>query len=212
MLKSGFRLYLFCLFFILAHNLVDSAYGIDPFSHIKITSNKATCKKSRENPHNFIFNYIDKVNVILADGSKITSDNLEIIIDSNGINLSNNVEQSKKHRRKNSKKSDSLSNVKKITFKNNVYISNKNRTANANSAIINMLDNTCLLDGNVKIRQLKVSQNDVPLNVESSQAIINLKTSQVNLVGSQSSPVSTVIELGKNILTSEKKSTQNEQN
>ena len=98
-----------------------------------------------------------------------------------------------------------MSNVKKITFKNSVCISNKNRIASANSAIINLLENTCLLDGNVKIKQTKNKQNDVPLDVESSQALINLKTSEIILQGSQQTPVSTVIELDKNILSLNKK-------
>lgn len=205
MLKLNFKSYKLHLLVILFNGIICSIYGVDPFSHIKITSNKATCQKSNDAAHTFIFNYIEKVNVILADGSKITSDYLEILLDSQGISLNENLGQSPKHRKKHSDKSNKLSNVKKITFKNNVCISNKNRVANSNSAIINLLENTCLLDGNVKIKQLKVTQNDVPLDVESTQALINLKTSQVTLLGTQQSPVSTVIELGKNTLSPAKK-------
>ena len=190
----------FYLFIFAMNSLMRHTYGIDPFSHIKITSNKATCQKSKDNSHIFIFNYIEKVNVILADGSIITSENLEIILDSNDVTLNGKSNyQSKK-----TTKSNNLANVKKITFKNNVHISNKNRIADSNSAIINLLENTCLLDGNVKIKQVKISQKDIPLDVESSQALINLKTSEITLLGSHQNPVSTIIELGKNIIPQNK--------
>jgi lipopolysaccharide export system protein LptA len=206
-LESGFGLYPFCLFFILTSSVADS-FGIDPFSHIKITSNKASCQKSKNDPHTFIFNYIEKVNVTLADGSKITSDFLEIILNSSGINLNENLEKSTKHKKRRPHKSNKLTNVKKITFRDNVHISNKNRIACANSAIINLLENTCLLDGCVKIKQAKGKQNDVPLDVESTQALIDLKTSEITLLGSQQTPVSTVIELDKSILSPNKKHTK----
>lgn len=204
MLKLSFRKKRCFLLILLISSFTYSTYGIDPFSHIKITSNKATCQKNNTDSHAFIFNYIEKVNVTLADGSKITSDYLEIILDGKSINL--DAHQSSKHENGKNAKNNSLSNVKKITFKNNVYISNKNREARSDSATINLLENTCLLDGNVKIKQLKGTQNDIPLNVESTQALINLKSSEVTLLGSHQTPVSTTIELSKNILSSSKKS------
>lgn len=175
---------------------VYSAHAVDPFSHIKITSNKATCQKSKDSCHTFVFNYIDNVAVLLADSSHITSDMLEIILDSKNVKA---LDKANNHKSKN------LSHIKKITFKKNVSFSNQNRNAQADSAIINILENTCLLEGNVKIKQLKAKQNDIPLEVQSSQALINMKTSDVTLLGSNRDPVSTVIELGKNILSPDKK-------
>ena len=94
--------------------------------------------------------------------------------------------------------------MKQVTFKDNVHISNQNRRVCADCAVINVLENTCRLEGNVKIKQIKVAQNDIPLDVQSTQALINLKTSQVTLLGSNQEPVSTVIELSKNVMACEK--------
>lgn len=182
--------------------------AIDPFSHVKITSNKAVCQKSKDNPHTFIFNYLEKVNVLLADGSQITAESLEIILDTKSAKILDDSgekhENKKRDNKAKEKKSDGLSHIKQITFKNNVQISNQNRHAQSDSAVINLFDNTCLLDGNVKIKQTKVAQNDVPVDIQSTQALINLKTSQVTLLGSSQEPVSTVIELNKNVMSSKK--------
>ncbi|MFH1254709.1 MAG: LPS export ABC transporter periplasmic protein LptC [bacterium] len=189
-----------------------SLNAIDPFSHIKITSNKAVCEKAKDNSHTFIFNYLEKVNVILADGSQITSESLEIILDSKSVKVLD--DSGKRHGKKNKKneskenKQSDLSHIKQITFKNNVQISNQNRRAQSDSAVINLFDNTCLLAGNVKIKQTKVAQNDVPVDIQSTQALINLKTSQITLLGSSQEPVSTVIELNKNVMLPKKKQPQ----
>jgi lipopolysaccharide export system protein LptA len=174
--------------------------AIDPFSHIKITSNKATCQKCKDRPHTFIFNYLENVNVVLADGSIITADSLEIVFDSKGAKVLDNSRHKKQHAQ-NGEKSNNLSNIKQIIFKNNVHISNQNRCAQADSATVNILENTCKLDGNVKIKQTKVAQKDIPVDVQSTQALINLKTYEVTLLGSSQDPVSTVIELNKNIMS-----------
>jgi hypothetical protein len=195
--------------------------AVDPFSHVKITSNKATCQKCKDNPHTFIFNYLENVNVILADGSNITADSLEIVFDSKGAKVLDNSKHKKHHAKNDEKssnekssnekssnekssneKSSNLSNIKQITFKNNVNIYNQNRKARADCATINILENTCKLEGNVKIKQTKVAPKDIPLDVQSAQALINLKTYEVTLLGSSQDPVSTVIELNKNIISS----------
>ncbi len=199
--------------FILVCLITYSLSAIDPFSHIKITSNKAVCQKSKDNPHSFTFNYLGKVNVLLADGSQITAESLEIILDTKRVKLfdESDKKSDKKHEKKKTEdkskesKANSLSHIKQITFKNDVQISNQNRCAHSDSAVINLFDNTCLLDGNVKIKQTKMAQNDVPIDVQSAQALINLKTSQVTLLGSSQEPVSTVIELNKNVMSSKKK-------
>ncbi len=200
------------LILIFIYFIACSLNAIDPFSHIKITSNKAVCEKSKDNSHTFIFNYLEKVNVILADGSQITSESLEIILDNKSVKVLD--DSGKKHGGKNREnkskenKISDLSHIKQITFKNNVQISNQNRRAQSDSATINLFDNTCLLAGNVKIKQTKVAQNDVPVDIQSTQALINLKTSQITLLGSSQEPVSTVIELNKNVMSPKKKQSQ----
>lgn len=179
-------------------------FPVDPFSRIKITSNKATCQKCKDSPHTFVFNYLEKVSVTLADDSKITADKLEIILDSKDKKIF--TSPSKKRRsRKTCVKSgtqNELSHVKRIVFKSNIFITNQNREVRADLAEIDLLENTCKLDGRVKIKQTKVTQNDIPLEVESTRALINLKTSEIVLLGSSRKPVSTVIELSKNLLYS----------
>jgi lipopolysaccharide export system protein LptA len=187
--------------FVFAFVFTAGLKAVDPFSHIKITSNKATCQKCKDSPHTFIFNYLENVNVVLADNSTITADSLEIIFDSKGVKSLDNSKH-KKHNAKSDEKSHELSNIKQITFKNNVKIANQNRKAQADSATINILENTCKLDGNVKIKQIKVAQKDIPLDVQSTQALINLKTYEVTLLGSSQEPVSTVIELNKDVMSS----------
>lgn len=184
---------------------LSSVFGaIDPFSHIKITSNKAVCQKTQDDSHAFTFNYLENVNVLLADGSRITADSLEIILDTASVKLFNESDKPSKKKAKNKateSKQNSLSHIKQITFKNNVQISNQNRRAQSDSAVINLLDSTCLLEGNVKIKQTKEAQNDIPIDVQSTQALINLKTSQVTLLGSSQEPVSTIIELNRNVMS-----------
>lgn len=194
---------------IFIYFITYSLNAIDPFSHVKITSNKAVCEKDKNNSHTFRFKYLEKVNVILADGSQITSESLEIILVSKSAKDPNDFSKKNSGRnRKNKfkeKKSGDLSHIKQIKFKNNVQIFNQNRHAQSDSAIINLFDNTCLLAGNVKIKQTKMAQNDIPVDIQSTQALINLKTSQVTLLGSSEEPVSTIIELNKNVMASNKK-------
>lgn len=200
------------LILIFIYFIAYSLNAIDPFSHIKITSNKAVCEKAKDNSHTFIFNYLEKVNVILADGSQITSESLEIILDNKSVKVLDHSDKKRsekniKNKSKENKPSD-LSHIKQITFKNNVQISNQNRRVQSDSAIINLFDNTCLLAGNVKIKQTKVAQNDVPVDIQSTQALINLKTSQITLLGSSQEPVSTIIELNKNVMSLKKNTTK----
>lgn len=206
------KIKIFILFFISLF-FAQLVAGIDPFSKITITSEKATCKKSDTAKDVFVFNYIGNVVVVLADSSKITSKSLEITLDGKNIKI---FEENKTQTKKNKAQNDSdkkPSQVKKIIFKNNVQILNQNRQACSDTAEINMQENTCKLEGNVKIIQHKTAQKkDTPLNIQSNSALINLKTSEITLLGNSSEPVSTVVELGKGILSSNRKKTKNEQN
>lgn len=205
------KIKIFILFFISLF-FAQLQAGIDPFSKIKITSEKAICKKSINLKDVYIFNYIGNVVVTLADSSKITSNSLEIELDGKNIKVfgknKNSSEKKVRHQNKSDKKP---SQVKKIMFKNNVQIFSKNRQASSNMAEINMPENTCKLEGNVKIIQTKTNQKkDIPLNIQSNSALINLKTSEITLLGNSSEPVSTVVELGNGILSSNRKKSANE--
>ncbi len=164
----------------------------NPFTKISITSNRATCMKDKTNSHLFVFHYLENVIVLFADGSKVTSDVLEIVFNSKKA-----PSQDKKN---------FLSKFKKITFKNNVHIISQNRQAWADKAELYPITQECKLAGNIKIQQQKEKEKDVPISIESEQAILNLKTKEVSLFGSTLSPVCTVIELGQHIQLAKKDS------
>lgn len=187
--------------------------AVDPFSRILITSDKAVCKKDASIKNIFIFNYLGNVVVTLADGSKVTSKLLEVTLDGKGIKVFDNSNTSPKHKKIKHKneEANSSSHVKKIIFKNNVKIFNNNRQASSDSAEIDMRENTCKLVGNVKIIQNKTNEKkDIPLNIQSNCAVINLKTSEITLLGSSKDPVSTIVELSKEVLTPDRKISKNE--
>jgi lipopolysaccharide export system protein LptA len=166
--------------------------GINPFSKITITSQKATCQRDISAHNVFLFNYINNVQVIFADGSKITSEKLKIIFSGENI-----VKGDKKISVAYTvtPKKDFFSRFKKIIFLNKVCLISQNRLAFADYAELFPKEKICKLKGHVKIQQTKVEKRDVPIVIESSQAMLNLETKELSFVGSLSQPVSTVIEL-----------------
>lgn len=159
------------------------AETINPLSKIVITSNNATCSKQTQDQHAYQFQYQENVQVTFADQSKVTADLLEIIFD--GQETKNTAKKTDKN----------LSHFKHITFKNNVCIENANRKAVADCARFYVQDQTCELEGNVKIWQKKEKKSDVPIKMTSQKACMNLVTGQLQFVGSSVTPVSTTIVL-----------------
>lgn len=172
----------------------------NPLSKITITSQKAICQKDSNNPHLFVFQYLDKVTVSLADGSIITSDSLEIIFD--GKSVEKKLKNQKQIAATTTTTTNNatplpskLSQFKKITFKNNVHLTSQNRTATAQQAEVNLIENICSFHGNVSISQKKIAEKDLPITIESQNAQLNLKTEELTFEGSFATPVSTVISL-----------------
>lgn len=149
-----------------------------PWSKIVVTSQKADCHPQEQSKNIYVFTYKENVRVDFSDNSTITSDQLEIIFDSKQTG------------------SSPLSRFKKITFKDNVKLNRSNQKAQANSAELFLENQVCKLCGDVTITQTRSKQKDVPLEIKTNQALLNLKTQEVELEGSSNKPVTTVIELG----------------
>ena len=183
--KQFFILILIVLFFS------KSFCATNPLEKITITSNRATCQKDIPTKNMIQFDYIENVLVTFADDSIIKSDNLEILIDTQkakeklDTNLTNTNEQ----------KENKLSQFKKITFKDNVYIKRENRTINTDKAELYLDEKLCKLFGNIKIVQNKEKPKDLPIVTECNQAILNMQTEQITFLGDSRKPVSTTIEL-----------------
>ena len=178
--------------------------SVNPLSKVIVTSDKAICKKNPTNPKEFIFTYQQNVNVSFADGSKVTSTELEIAIDSTNDSLTKKTLDSKTATKPQLK--DAQSHFKKITFKGDVFLTNLNRCAKSNEAEINLKNNLCTLRGNVKIWQNKIIPKDIPASIESTEAILNFKTEEISFSGNTKQPVSTTINLeGHPSLQSKKK-------
>ena len=152
----------------------------DPFSKIVITSNKAVCTKDNGNQHLVTFTYQENVVVTLADQSSIISDELEVEIDTTKTSTQqkNKIEQ-----------------FKKITFKRNVFAKRENRTLKADTAELYLNEKICKLVGNVKIKQIKEKEKDVPIETLCNHAILNFENEHISFEGSKKAPVSTTIEL-----------------
>ena len=149
-----------------------------PWSKIVVTSQKADCHPQDQSKSLFVFTYKENVRVDFSDNSTITSDKLEIIFDSKQTG------------------SSPLSRFKKITFKDNVKLNRMNQKARANSAELYLEKQVCKLCGDVTITQTRNKQKDVPLEIKTNEAFLNLKTQEIQLEGSFAKPVTTVIELG----------------
>lgn len=174
---------LICLFINIASAKTNS------ISKIVITSNKAECKKNEQN--NYIFTYYDNVLVKFADNSKINSDKLEIELDTTKNSLVKTTTATKNSTQKNS----TLSQFKKITFIDNVFIKKINRTIKTDKAELFLNKKECYLLGNVAIEQTKINPKDLPIKTFCDKAILNLETEKITFLGTTEKPVNTRIVL-----------------
>ena len=177
----------------------------DPLSKITITSNKATCQKDKDIPKQFTFTYHENVLVTFADGSKINSDELEVVLDTTKNKNLTDLKTTQTPEKNN------LSQFKKITFKNNVHLKSTNRSVDADKAELYLGQKGCKLFGNVKIKQTKDNPKDLPILTECNQATLNMQTEQITFLGDNQKPVCTIIEIAghpglmKKIKTKEQK-------
>lgn len=163
---------------------------IDPFSHIEIKSNQATCSKDASVKGGATLTYADKVCVTFADGSQLTTDKLTLNMETASLSGSLSNKTTVKATEKKSLP------IKTMQCHGNVFVKFKNRTVRANQAFCNLATGNCTLQGSVVLQQKAEKNSDIPLRTASSKVLINLKTQEVNLQGSEVAPVCTVIELG----------------
>ncbi len=169
-------------------SLFCQSLSIDPFSRISITSERATCKRISKQQYNCL--YENNVIIKLADDTTVTATSLALVFD-------------KKAKVEGAKEKTTLQTA---TLDGNVLLKNKKYTARARSAVINVQTKTCTLKDDVQINQKKVDLKDIPLEVASSQATINLATQALTFEGSKDQPVQTTLILeGHPSLTSVKR-------
>ncbi len=177
---------IFCL--ITGPEKLKSDPFINPFSKITITSNTATCEKSKENG-NFLITYKDNVTIKLADESTIKAGHLAITL--KDTTLSHTPTESCTTEKKEAQ--NPLSMFEKIILKDNVKMEQKNRSVEADQIELFPEKKLCELYGNVKIRQIKGKAKDLPITAESSKAILDLNTQEISLLGDEKAPVTTTI-------------------
>jgi lipopolysaccharide assembly outer membrane protein LptD (OstA) len=171
--------------------------SIDPLSKIVITSKSAIIKKDQYYPDNYTLTYYDDVWVTFADQSKVSSNELEIVLDTTKIkkNLDSDPLQTNTTDHTIPNQNNDLNQFKKITFKNKVHIQNTNRTIDANTAELYLSEKICKLFGNIKIKQNKEQPKDLPILTECEKAILNIETEEITFLGDSQKPVSTTIEI-----------------
>jgi len=153
--------------------------SIDPFSKITVKSKNAIFQKDEVDKSTIRLQYKDNVQVTFADSTTVSSDKLEIFVA---------TEKSKKFEH-------SSADVKRVVFKNNVRMNRQNQKVQADEVEVIVSDERCELRGHVKIEQVKVTDKDIPLTTECDRAQIAWNSQEIQLIGSERKPVSTVIEL-----------------
>lgn len=174
---------------------------VDPFSEIKITSNRAVCQKDKNNKSLFDFTYIDDVLVIFADGSSANAEKMSIKINTNKVNKSKI-----KSNTVNNKSPNNLNNIKKITLSKNIFFKNENRKIKADKAKIYPETKICKLYGNIRIEQTKQNKKDIPIITECQNATLNLVTKKISFLGNKNNPIRTIIKLESHPVTKKVKS------
>jgi hypothetical protein len=154
------------------------------FKEINITSQKAICKKDKQNKSIINFTYIDNVLVNFSDGSLAKAEKLSIKI--------NTASKNKTTSEKNN--SQELQNLKQISLSKNVFIQRENRNINADLAEIFPSTKICKLSGNIKIEQIK-KDKDFPIITKCENAHLDLVTEKITLLGDKNKPVRTIINL-----------------
>ncbi len=177
----------------------------NPLSKIQISSHKAVCQRSNDNPNVFMFSYQKSVKVQLADKTTIRARTLDIVLNENPLQSStttNTLDLPTLTATSDKYKKDSFSQFQKITFNHNVRIKKGYRTVRADTVEIFPHKNICELRGNVIIRQRKKHKKHIPFVTRGDKAVLNLKTQQITLVGDEAKPISTIIRLSKHHTTS----------
>lgn len=157
-------------------NLLNAGTNMPAFdlSRIVITSARATCVRSPQEKKQYSVTYHDNVVVTFADGTKATSDQLNVIIDPTAL---------------------AKERIKTVQLSHNVVVTSAAHTAHASIAVFDLVAQRCKLDGDVQIAQKAVDPKDIPVTIACNSASIDLATQQLELTGSTDQPVTTTITL-----------------
>jgi lipopolysaccharide export system protein LptA len=160
----------------------------NPFSHITITSEKATGHRNHSNKNKMTIVYETNVQITLADETKISAEvlSIDLLLE---------------------KKESKQSPIEKVILKKNVLLKKENKVIRADEAQIIIPDSQCTFHGNVSIIQNKMNEKDVPFKTMCSQASFNWNDETIALEGSKSAPVLTTLELPKQKKSPKKKRT-----
>lgn len=175
------RLFICFVLFCLVFSFGFGAENIDPFSKITVTSQNAIFEREKKGSSLFRLMYSENVNVVFADSSTVSSDTLEIFMNSE------------------KEKDSTSSQLKKVIFKKNVVLTRKNHNIYADNIELAIEKKICKLSGNVKIRQIKQREKDIPFMTECEEALLKWEDEQVTLVGNKQQPVCTTIEVGERL-------------
>ena len=169
---------------ILLCTISNLAASKNPFSKIIIISEKALCSKHKIDKNKMVVSYQDNVHIKLADGTKISSEKLEIEISSKELGNSNTLTSTR-----------TATPVKTILLQNKVSLTKDNRSIFADSATVNIDSSECNLKGNVSIIQNKINTKDIPFKTVCSSALFNWNNETISFKGTKESPVLSMLEI-----------------
>jgi len=155
-----------------------SAPSKDPFSKITVKSQRALLSKNKKDSSRFCLQYKTKVFVTLADSTTVSSDLLDVFV---------NTKKTKE---------GTASGVERIVFKDRVKMDRENRHIKADTVEILAQEKLCMLKGNVIIEQKNDGKKSIPVVTKCERAQFSWEKDEVELVGSETKPVRTKIELG----------------
>ena len=163
------------------------ALSKDPFSKITVKSQRALLSKSKNDSSRFCLQYKTNVSVTLADSTTVSSDILDVFV---------NTKKDKE---------EGTSDVEKIVFKDRVKMNRENRHIKADMVEIFAQEKRCMLKGNVVVEQKNDGKKSVPVVTRCEQAQFFWGKDEVELVGSETKPVCTKIELGGRVRAKQEK-------
>lgn len=170
--------------------------SVAPLSTITISSKKMTGAPTHNTARDYAVSYTEDVKVVLADQSVITADKLEVIMH-HGIMQKNNK-----------KNAETTAPYKEIKLSGNVHIKRREHAVSADAAEFIVAKQACKVAGNVKIVQAAKQSAEMPLVIHSNQALLDLTSEKLILLGSQAQPVTTTLVIGDAVGFKKKSSTR----
>lgn len=183
--------YIFILFILSAFSY-NHASSLEETT-ITIKSDRASCSQGALDKKLFTLSYFDNVSVNFSDGIQAKANKLIIF-----LNTEKPTEQPKAAKK-------NLDQIQKIILTKDVAFFHEGRSAYADKAIIIPTTQECELSGNVRIIQKKITDKDFPVEINCSNAAMNLISGKIDLNGTSEEPVSTTLVINKTAKPLQKK-------